>query len=251
MTYRVQLETFSGPMDLLLYLIRQNEVDIYNIPISTITTQFVSYLELMEALDIEYAAEFLVMAATLMDIKARMLLPQDAPLAGEEEEDLLDPREELVRELLEYKKFHDAALYLGERYDERSDRFESGAEPPGSDERPLEEIAVWDLFSAFSAILKAIGASGVEIVSTELSLESYIATVLERMAAAKTIAFTSLFAGLSDKGAVVGMFLAILELVRLRKVRAYQEKEFGEIVLEARSEETPLPAGNAAPADGI
>jgi len=246
MTYRVQLETFSGPMDLLLYLIRQNEVDIYNIPISTITTQFVSYLELMEALDIEYAAEFLVVAATLMDIKARMLLPQEAPLDGEEEEDLLDPREELVRELLEYKKFHDAALYLGERYEERSDRFESGAEAVGPDERPLEEIAVWDLFSAFSAILKAIGASGVEIVSTELPVESYIATVLERIAAEKTVAFTSLFAGISDKDAAVGMFLAVLELMRLRKIRAYQEKEFEEITIELREDGTPGGDENSA-----
>jgi len=241
MTYKVQLEGFSGPMDLLLYLIRQNEVDIYDIPIAQITAQFVSYIELMEALDIEYAAEFLVLAATLMDIKARMLVPQEAPVGEDIDEELLDPRDQLVRELLEYKKFHDAALYLGGRFEERMQQFESGAETPDLDEKPLEEIAVWDLFSAFASILKQIGAGGVEIVSTEVPVESYVTTVLERLSEARRIPFTALFEGLTDRPAVVGIFLAILELVRLRRIFAFQEREFGEIMLETRTEDVPAP----------
>ncbi len=239
MNYKVQLETFAGPMDLLLYLIRTNEVDIYDIPIALITEQFVSYLELMEALDIEYAAEFLVMAATLMDIKARMLVPQELPVDGEEDEELIDPRDELVRELLEYKKFHDVAQYLADMYDERQQQFESGGEAPEVEERPLEEIAVWDLFSAFSSVLRQIGAVGVEITSKELPVETYISLILERMPLGVKVPFTSLFDGLTDKGELVGMFLAILELVRLRSVSAFQEREFGEIMIEMRPSSAP------------
>ena len=155
-------------MDLLLYLIRQNEVDICDIPIAKIAEQFVSYVEIIEQLDIEYAAEFLLMAATLMDIKARMLVPQTLEGEGEAEEELFDPRDELVSELLEYKKFHDAALYLGERYEERGRRFESGADMLDPGEKPLEEVEIWDLFNAFGALLKQIGAGGVEIASTDV-----------------------------------------------------------------------------------
>jgi segregation and condensation protein A len=242
MTYKVQLEAFTGPMDLLLYLIRQNEVDIYDIPIAKITSQFVSYLELMQALDIEYAAEFLVLAATLMDIKARMLVPQDAVVDGEEPEDLIDPREELVRELLEYKKFHDAALYLGGRFEERGQRFESGAQPPELDEKPLEEVGVWDLFTAFSAILKQIGANGVEIVSTDIPVETYIQKILDRLESEKKVPFAAFFKDISDRGTVIGVFLALLELVRLRRIFALQDKDFGEITIEARGETAPPPA---------
>jgi len=243
MAYKVQLSVFNGPMDLLLYLIRQNEVDIYDIPIATIADQFVAYLELMKALDIEYAAEFLVLAATLMDLKARMLVPQDPAAEDDEAEELLDPREELVRELLEYKKYHDAAVYLGERFDQRQQRFASGAEPPALDERPLEEIEVWDLFSAFAAILKQIGAGDVEIVSTEVPAQAYMKMILDRLQGEGALLFTQLFGGLRERAAVAGIFLAILELVRLRQIRAVQDREFGEITLQIRRDEG-VPAGS-------
>jgi segregation and condensation protein A len=234
MTYKVQLEAFSGPMDLLLYLIRQNEVDIYDIPIANIATQFVSYLELMQSLDIEYTAEFLVTAATLMDIKARMLVPQDVAADGVEEEDIIDPRDELVRELLEYKKFHDAALYLTQLSDDRARRYESGATPPELDEKPLEQVEIWDLVTAFAAILKQIGTGPVEINSAEIPVGTYITMILERLAGRKTVVFAQLFDGTSDRVAIVGIFLALLELIRQKRALAYQEANFGEITLVAR-----------------
>ena len=228
-------------MDLLLYLIRENEVDIYDIPIADITSQFVSYLELMEAMDLEYAAEFLVMAATLMDIKARMLVPQ-APVEGEEDpEDWIDPREELVRELLEYKKFHDAALYLGDRYEERSQRFESGAPIPELAERPIEEIEVWDLFSAFASILKQIGAGGVEIVASDIPIETYVGFIIDRLGSEPRVAFEELFADAKDRPTLIGMFIALLELVRLRRIRAFQDGDFGRITLELRADAPAAP----------
>lgn len=235
--YKVDLEAFSGPMDLLLYLVRKNEVDIRDIPIATITDQFVSYIEVLEAIDIEYAASFLVLAATLMDIKARMLVPQ-APGESdpEDEEELIDPREELIRELLEYKKVRDAALYLADRFDERTHRFESGAEVPELDERPLEELEIWDLFSAFSKLLKEIGAGTTEIVSDQLPVEAYIKRILERLSRGGKVAFGDLFEGEIDRAVIVGMFVALLELVRLRRIRVLQREEFCEIALELRDE---------------
>lgn len=237
MAYKIELSTFAGPMDLLLYLIRQNEVDIYDIPIAEIAEQFVTYIELMESLDIEYAAEFLLMAATLMDIKARMLVPQ--VLEGEEdiEEELLDPREELVRELLEYKKFHDAALFLGERFQDRSQRFESGLDRIETGEKPLEEVEVWDLFNAFGTLLRQIGTGLVEIQSTEVPVATYMEMIAGELQIKRSLPFASLFKDLQDRVAMVGMFIAILELVRLQRIRAFQPEEFGEISIEMRDGE--------------
>lgn len=234
--YKVDLEAFSGPMDLLLYLVRKSEVDIRDIPIATITDQFVSYIEILEVVDIEYAASFLVLAATLMDIKARMLVPQAPEESDPEDEELIDPREELIRELLEYKKIRDAALYLADRFDERTHRFESGAEVPELDEKPLEEIEIWDLFSAFSKLLKEIGASSTEIVSDQLPVEAYIKRILERLSRGGKVAFGDLFEGAPDRSVMVGMFVALLELVRLRRIRVLQREEFCEIALELRGE---------------
>lgn len=234
--YKVDVEAFNGPMDLLLYLVRRSEVDIYDIPIAAIADQFVTYIELMEALDIEYAASFLLMAATLMDIKARMLVPQDVLAEDEEEDDFLDPREELIRELLEYKKVRDAALFLQGRFDERMHRFESGAETPELDDKPLEEVEVWDLFEAFSNLLKEIGSDEGEIISEDMPVEAYMKRILERLAATGRVIFRELFEGALDRPAVVGMFVSLLELVRLRRVRAVQDEEFGEIALELRDE---------------
>lgn len=234
-SYRVDLEAFNGPLDLLLHLVRRHEVDICEISIAKVADQFISYIELMEALDIEYAAAFLVIAATLMDIKAKMLVPQE--LRQEEEsdqEDFLDPREELIRELLEYKKVRDAALYLQERSDERAHRFESGAEAPQTDAKPLEEVAVWDLLSAFADLLKQIGTGVQEIVSNEAPVKAYIEMILKRLAAAGRVGFSQLFESAPDRAAVVGMFVALLELVRLRRIRALQRADFAEIMLELR-----------------
>lgn len=236
MTYKVELETFNGPMDLLLYLVRRSEVEITEVPIAKIADQFVTYVELMESLDVEYAAEFLVMAATLMDIKARTLVPQEVAANDDAEVELIDPREELIRELLEYKKIRDAALYLGQRLEDRTYRFESGAQVPELDEKPLEEIEVWDLFSAFSGLLKAIGAASQEIVSNEVPVETYMQMLLDKVSSAGRLPFEDLFDGTHDRGVIVGMFLALLELARLRRIRALQERDFGRIFIEVRGE---------------
>jgi len=239
MDYKVNLEAFSGPMDLLLYLVRRSEVDIYDIPIAEITDQFLGYVELMEALDIEYAAEFLVMAATLMDIKAKMLVPQEVAEDDEEEEDFLDPREELIRELIEYKKIRDAALYLEGRLHDRSGRFESGSKAPELEERPLEEVEVWDLFSAFNKLLREIGAGAREIVSHDVPVETYVKRILKRLGAAGRLEFSALFEDRTDRDALIGVFLALLELVRRGRIRAFQKGDFGEITLELREEGRP------------
>ena len=223
-------------MDLLLYLVRQSEVDICDIPIAEIAGQFLAYVEMLEALDIEYASAFLVMAATLMDIKAKMLVPKQPDGEDEDEEDLIDPREELVRELLEYKKVRDAALYLEGRFDERRRMFESGAEAPEPGEKPLEEIEVWDLFTAFSKLLKQIGAGTSQIVSRELPIEAYIEVILQRLESAGRLAFVDLFDASADRTSIVGTFVALLELVRQGRIRALQESEFGDIVIELRRE---------------
>ena len=245
MDYRVNLDAFSGPMDLLLYLVRRSEVDIYGISMAEITDQFLSFTELMEALDIEYAAAFLVMAATLMDIKARMLVPQQICENDEDEEDFLDPRAELIKELLEYKNVRDKAIYLEGRFHERSGRFESGGEAPMLDERPLEELEVWDLFTAFSDLLRQIGAGTTEIVSHDVPVETYIRRVLERLAGGARLEFKALFDEGGDRAAVIGLFLALLELVRLRRVRAFQDGDFGEIALELRGETPPPDTADA------
>jgi segregation and condensation protein A len=237
MDYKVDLEAFNGPMDLLLYLVRRSEVDIYDIPIATIADQFVTYVEIMEVLDIEYAAAFLVMAATLMDIKARMLVPQLPSEEDAEDEELLDPREELIRELLEYKKVRDAALYLNERFEDRMHRFESGGEAPELEDKPLEEVEVWDLFAAFSGLLKQIGAGTSEIVSEDLPVEAYIERILGRLTENPRLPFVDFFDDTRDRATIVGLFVAILELVRQRRLRAIQEDEFGGITLELRAGE--------------
>ncbi len=234
--YKVDLEAFNGPMDLLLYLVRQSEVDVYDIPIAEIADQFLSYVEMLEALDIEYASAFLVMATTLMDIKAKMLVPSPPGDKDEDDEELVDPREELVRELLEYKKVRDAALYLEGRFDERKQMFESGADMPEPGEKLLEEVEVWDLFTAFSKLLKQIGAGVSEIVSRELPIEAYIEAILQRLRGTSRLAFEDLFDIPADRASIVGTFVALLELVRQGRIRAFQENEFGSIVIELRRE---------------
>jgi segregation and condensation protein A len=170
-----------------------------------------------------------------------MLVPQTLDGEAEEDEELFDPREELVRELLEYKKFHDAALYLGERYEDRGRRFESGADMLDPGDRPLEEVEVWDLFNAFGALLKAIGAGAVEIASTDVPVSAYMEMVVARLEESGRLAFSDFFSDLQGRVALVGMFLALLELVRLQRIHAVQERDFGDICIELRSCEPAPP----------
>jgi len=163
--YRVNLDIFAGPLDLLLYLVRKEEVDIYDIPIAKITDQYIRYIEMLKSLDIDLAGSFLVMAATLMQIKSAMLLPRAEPESAlGQDDDLTDPRAELIRQLLEYKKFKDAANLLNAAADEQRERFSrpdsiiAQLKPRTEPEIDLEQASVWDLLEAFDSIMKATGS---------------------------------------------------------------------------------------------
>jgi len=226
--YRVQLDIYQGPLDLLLYLIRTSEVDIRDIPISQITEQYLKFMQLFEALDLNVASEFLVMAATLLEIKSRMLLP------AEEREEEADPREELVLQLLEYKKFKDAAGLLAEKarlQEERFSRFPVEKPPPRLDEGEyLADVEMWDLFSAFSRLMRETYAHLPEItVTDEVPLSQYMDELLGRLSQAEGLTFEELFAPGTERQEMALMFVALLELIRQGKLRVEQEGDFGPI----------------------
>ena len=246
--YRVHLDVYNGPMDLLLYLIRKEEVEVYDIPIARITEQYLEHLELIRALDVNLAGEFVVLAATLMEIKSRMLLPHPPPLEQDEGE---DPRMELVRELLEYKKFRDAAEELKARAAEQQLKFPrlARAEPPteGEPAVPLKEVELWDVFAAFRKLMKeTMGRLPQTIVYDDIPVSEFMHRLVERMGGEASVRFWELFEGRRDRMHVVGTFLALLELIRRRVVVAFQEEPFGEILLQLRpGEEAPEPSADA------
>jgi len=227
--YRVQLDIYQGPLDLLLYLIRTNEVDIRDIPMAQITEQYLKFMELFEALDLNVAGEFLVMASTLLEIKSRMLLPPE-----ERQEEEVDPREELVRQLLEYKKFKDAAGLLAEKarlQEERFGRFPVERPAPKLDEGEyLQDVEIWDVFSAFSRLMRETYAHLPEVtVTDEVPLSQYMDELLRRLGEAGGLTFEELFAPGTGRQEVALMFVALLELTRQGKVGAEQECDFGPI----------------------
>jgi len=232
MDYLVDLDTFRGPPDLLLYLVKRNEVDICDIPIAKIADQFLEYLRLIEMIDVERAGEFLVMAATLMEIKSRMLLPRSDELMEEEE----DPRQELVRQLLEYKKVKDAAALLeaqAERQLCRMPRFPveaTVAGDPGS--QPLRAVELWDLVSAFGRLMReTLALKPNQIVVDETPMQVYMDMIVDRLKQMRRIPFTAFFTPPFNRARLVGLFLAVLELIRIRQISAHQEDPFGEITL--------------------
>ena len=227
---RFRLEIFEGPLDLLLHLIKKNEVDVYDIPIAKITDQYLEVLGVLEELDLDLAGEYLVMAATLMHIKSRMLLP--ASEDDEEEEE--DPRSELVQQLEEYKRFREAAAHLAERDILHRDVFPRAPEALKRDEReppPLKQLATADLLDALREVLKRLPeTSPHEIIENRASVPDRIPVILERLRAGD-IDFASLFPADVTRYDIVTTFLALLELVRLRAVRATQAERFGPIRL--------------------
>ena len=235
MSYEIKLDIFEGPLDLLLYLIRKNEIDIYNIPIALITEQYLEYLDIMRSLNLDLAGEYLVLAATLIHIKSRLLLP---PVEGEEEGDEgEDPRTELVRQLLEYQAFKEAALSLDTRPLLDRDVFTRGApaEEPAAAEQEEEvmiEVGVFELVQAFRAVISGLDRSEDMAIDTEkMSLTDRINEIMERLTEEKELTFTDLLAERTDRKRIVYTFLAILELMKLRMVRAYQLGPFGVIRL--------------------
>ncbi len=227
---KVRLEIFEGPLDLLLYLIRRNHIDIKDIPIALVLEQYLEYLELMKLLDINIASEYLVMAATLIQIKSRMLIPRPSPQEEEIEE---DPREELVRKLLEYQKYKQAASFLKEKEKERLKylrRPESFLEYK-SGELYLE-ASIFDLISAFKAALKDIPKEVfLEVIKDEFTVEEKIHDILHLLLLEPEVELESLFKRAKNKLEIVATFLAILELIRLNEIRVFQEGLFGRIII--------------------
>lgn len=240
--YRVNLEIFAGPMDLLLHLVRKEEVDIYDIPIAKITDQYIRYIELLKQLDIDVAGGFLVMAATLMQIKSAMLLPRtQAEELGAE--DLSDPRAELIRQLLEYKKFKDAANLLAAAADEQGERFarpDTVIEQLKGDSEPtvdLEQISVWDLLEAFDGIMEATGAKfDISHITDDTPIDLYQIEILHRLQTEGPMNFERIFERRGNRLTLIGLFLAILELIRERLIWAEQPQATEGIYLRALTE---------------
>jgi segregation and condensation protein A len=230
MAYEIKLDVFEGPLDLLLYLIKKNEIDIYNIPIAAITEEYLKHLEAMKSLNLDLAGEYLVMASTLVHIKSRMLLPvseEDAEL------DEADPRAELVRQLLEYKAFKEAALSLGGRSVLGRDVFRREAFPEREqdrDEQPLVELSIFDLIEAFQKVLSTMKKEDImEIEGERFSLTDTINEIIERLQSAGDVTFNELLGEGFTRRRLVYNFLAILELMKLKMIRACQAAPFGVI----------------------
>ncbi|WP_141266242.1 ScpA family protein [Thermodesulfovibrio sp. Kuro-1] len=228
MIIQVALPVFEGPLDLLLHLIKQNKIDIYDIPIALITKQYLEYLELMKELDLEIASEFLVMAATLIYIKSKMLLPkQEQP---EEEE---DPRKELVEQLIEYEKIKEASQLLKERYKIWSKAFSRNTSK--EQELFLEELSIFDLFQALRKILDKPQPK-IYIPKETIKIEEKIEQILNILKFKKSITFQELFSPDCSKLEIIVTFLALLELLRLKFVKAFQKNPFGEILIKLEEE---------------
>ena len=232
MTYRVKLEIFEGPLDLLLHLVKQNHVEITNIPIARITEQYLQYLSMMQALDLEIAGEFIVMAATLMQIKSRMLLPPETLTPEEQEEP--DPAQELIQRLLEYQKFKQAAEFLGAMEKTRLIQFSRPGRPDGEMEQveELAEASLFDLLNAFSQFMSEIPAEMIhEIIKDEHTVEEKISLLRELIRRQPKVSFAELFANAKSKLEIIATFLALLELIRLKEAGVRQSQLFGEIVI--------------------
>jgi segregation and condensation protein A len=230
--YKVKLEIFEGPLDLLLYLIKRDEIDIYEISIERITHQYLEYLQAFKELNIDLAGEFVAMAANLIYLKSRSLLPVDQqPPEEDAEED--DPRWELIRQLIEYKKFKEAAaqLHLRELEQERIFAREEGSSPPAEGLLRLGEIGIFQLINAFQNVIKRVEARQdlQEIPGERFSVSEKIDTILQRVEAGGRIPFSDLFGAIVSRLEVVVTFIALLELIRLKQVRAIQKNIFDEI----------------------
>ncbi len=247
MSYKVKLEVFEGPLDLLLYLIKKEEVNIYDIPIAKITDQYLEYLELMQLMDLDIAGEFLVMAATLMHIKSRMLLPPDQL---EEEEAEEDPRAELVRRLLEYKKFKEAASQLATMESQQKHFFPRvGTLKPEEVLAPkdiLFEAGLFDLITAFTKVLKDIPKDVFhEVIKDEFTVAQKMHDILHMIVERPSIFFLDLFKSPKNKREMITIFLALLELIRLKTVEIKQSVTFGDIeIMRCAEEIKPAGEGN-------
>lgn len=235
--YKIDLDIYNGPLDLLLYLIRREEVDVYDIPIAKITGQYMMYLDELQSIDIGLAGDFLVMASTLMYIKSQTLLPRNEVIDGEDEE---DPRLELVKQLLEYKRYKEATTAMARLSEERSQRFSRPEERLIDDEKEedeklhLDEIDVWKLAQYFSTFMKqTMGDVITKIVNDDTPVHVYMDKVINSLINTYAISFKELLYNSNGKVEIIGVFLALLELVRLKKIKLEQLRDFDEIRITA------------------
>lgn len=247
MDFRVDLDTFRGPLDLLLYLVRKHEVEIVDIPIATITDQFLGYLSILEQCDFNAVGDFVAVASSLIEIKSQQVLPR----SDEVESEIEDPRRELVSRLLEYKKFRDAASILDEQSRNWQQQFvrQSSDLPPRCQdiaEQPIHEVELWDLVSAFGRIIRDTQASKPSnIVYDDTPIHVYMSRIHTQLIERGRLTFTELFGSTMHKSTLVGIFLAILELVSSNQVSVHQNDLFGEIWLLPRFDCTePLDFSN-------
>ncbi len=236
--YRVELDAFQGPLDLLLYLIKRDEIDIYDIPIARVTEQYLAHIRLMQMLDLEVAGEFLVMASTLMRIKARMLLPRTESEEGEEE----DPRDELVRRLLEYRRFKNAAEKLREKAEERGFLLgrapaENGDGEPSEAGELLVPVDLVGLLKTFAQLMeRAPSLEPYEVILDTFTLEEKVERIERALAESDEIEFDNLFETGAVRREIIVTFIAVLELLRLQKISLVQADLFGRIWIRRRSE---------------
>ena len=255
--YQVNLDVFTGPLDLLLYLVRRDELDIQDIRIARVAEQYLDYVRVLEQIDPNTGGDFLVMAATLVEMKSRALLPTP-PLEASEDDN--DPRTVLVRQLLEYKRFKDAARSLGQAADDRVKRYvRRPAELPAElDGIELEEAEVWDLLAAYGRVMSSIGKGPqkYDILYDDTPIALYEAELVAAIESEGATTFEILFGTRDNRMEIIGLFLALLELIRQKRVRAEQDKVHGEIYLFLLEEidedvpaETPMRLVSEAPAE--
>jgi segregation and condensation protein A len=248
--FSIKLDGFEGPLDLLLHLIKKNEVNIHDIPIALITAQYLDTIDLMQQLNLDVAGEFLVMAATLIHIKSKMLLPRPETSAGVEGDDE-DPRDALVRRLLEHQKFKAAAGLLHEREQLRAAQWlrpdERVAAMAGDDYEPELEVDLFSLLTAFRGVVeRAKQRPKVLLPPEQMSMETRIEQLLARLSETVACGFEELFADVTDRSALIVTFLALLEMIRLKLVRVFQSGSFGPIRVykRPRPADAPHPIGD-------
>lgn len=253
MSYKVKLRIFEGPLDLLLFLIKKEKIDVYDIPIVTVTEQYLEYLELMKMLDLEIAGEFLVMAATLIHIKSKMLLPPEEDEQQEEEEE--DPREELVKRLLEYKQYKDVSERLKEMKDERSRVFiREGTGPKKKvlpdDDAEYFEASLFDLITAFRKVLDEVPKETFhKVIKNEYTVSDQIHRIYHKLTDRARILFSELFKKARNKSEVIVTFLAVLELIKMKEIVVVQNESFGDIEMIRNPDLVRSSEKKAEPAD--
>jgi len=253
--YKVKFEVFEGPLDLLLYLIKKEEVDIYEVNLTQLAAQFIEYIEVMRLLDLEIAGEFLVMASTLMYIKSRELLPLEQQVEVEGEDEGEDPRWELIRQLVEYKKFKDAAAQLQALEARQENVFPRlPARPEFAEEAPGKpDVSLFDLLNAVNASHKRITqqADSRDVFEDKWTVSEKIEALMKAMAGRTSLKFSDLFAGAMSRTEVVVTFLALLELIRLKQIVATQSEAFGEIAItRAEPPAAPVAVSESRVPDG-